>query len=101
MPVVLLALLAAAGVGVVVWALMPAAPAQVSDEAVLQPGIMPSEATGAARRSFQLREALATPMQALASPPMRGRQNHLQTALPPAALPTRPAAVVPTHVRNT
>src|SRR5258708_7332695 len=94
MPIVLLALLAAAGVGVVVWALMPAAPAQVSDEAAVPQAILPSEALGAARRSFQLREAPATPMQGLASPLMRGRQNQLQTELQRADLQMRAAEFV-------
>src|SRR5258708_36415818 len=94
MPVVLLALLAAAGVGVVVWALMPSAPAQVADEAAVPQGVMPSEVIGAARRSFQIREALATPMQGLASPLMRGRQNQLQTELQRADLQMRAAEFV-------
>src|SRR5258708_36140865 len=91
MPVVLLGLLAAAGVGVVVWALMPSAPGGVSDEVAVPQGVLPSEAIGAARRSFQLREALAMPMQGLASPLMRGRQNQLQTELQPSDLPQRAA----------
>lgn len=94
MPIVLLALLAAAGVGVVVWALMPSAPASVSNDIAVPEGLLPSEAIGAARRSFQLREALATPMQGLASPLMRGRQNQLQTELQRADLQMRAAEFV-------
>jgi tight adherence protein B len=91
---VIFALLAAAGVGIVIWALLPAAPAKVSNDALLPEGLMPSEATGAARRSFQLREALATPMQGLAAPLMRGRQNQLQEDLQRADLQMRAAEFV-------
>jgi tight adherence protein B len=55
---------------------------------------MPSEATGAARRSFQLREALAIPIQGLAAPLMRGRQNQLQAELQRADLQMRAAEFV-------
>src|SRR2546430_2457643 len=91
---VIFAFLAAGGVGIVIWALLPAAPATVSNDAVLPDGVMPSEATGAARRSFQLREALAIPIQGLAAPLMRGRQNQLQAELQRADLPMRAAEVV-------
>lgn len=91
---VIFALLAAAGVGIVIWALLPAAPKTVSDDAILPEGVMPSQATGAARRSFQLREALATPMQGLAAPLLRGRQNQLQEELQRADLQMRAAEFV-------
>jgi tight adherence protein B len=91
---VIFAFLAAGGVGIVLWALLPAAPAKVSNDAVLPEGVMPSEAIGAARRSFQLREALAIPIQGLAAPLMRGRQNQLQAELQRADLQMRAAEFV-------
>jgi len=91
---VVFALLAAAGVGIVVWSLLPAAPKTVSEGAVLPDDMMPSQATGAARRSFQLREALAAPMQGLAAPLMRGRQGQLQEELQRADLQMRAAEFV-------
>jgi tight adherence protein B len=91
---VIFAFLAAGGVGIVIWALLPASPAKVSNEAVLPESVMPSEATGAARRSFQLREALAIPIQGLAAPLMRGRQNQLQAELQRADLQMRAAEFV-------
>src|SRR5260370_18267289 len=98
MPVVILGLLAAAGVGVVVWALMPSAPPQVSEEVALPQGLMPSQALGKARRSFQLREAMAAPMQGLAAPLLRGRQGQLQSELQRAHLQMSAAQFVHIHV---
>jgi tight adherence protein B len=92
---VIFAFLAAAGVGIVIWALLPAAPKPVSDETAAAPDdLMPSQALGAARRSFQLREAMAAPMQGLAAPLMRGRQGQLQAELQRADLQMRAAEFV-------
>jgi tight adherence protein B len=92
---VIFALLAAAGVGIVTWALLPAPAKTVTDDAAVVPeGVMPSQALGAARRSFQLREALAIPIQGLAAPLMRGRQSQLQSELQRADLQMRAAEFV-------
>ena len=93
MPVVLMAILAAAGVGIVVWSLLPSQP-KVAADVPLPDDMLPSEMVGSLRRSMRLREALATPMQNVAAPLMRGRQNQLQTELQRADLQMRAAEFV-------
>jgi tight adherence protein B len=91
----LFAALAAAGVGVVLWAVLaPAGGEAAVDDGELPGGMLPSEALGAAGRRFRLREALATPMQNAAAPLMRGRQGQLQAELQRADLELRAAEFV-------